>query len=171
MVYPSLGGPLAMAIFNLGDQIYRAGGALTNIIAQSVRINFIGKSFINIRFTLLFFILFYVILSICINLLTSNVIEYFFSDQYKSAIPIIQIMIIAWGLHAIVKLLNYPILGETHGADWVNQITYKILFLHLLAFLFWMIFLSGPKSLAVMFSVVIGCQLLIFLFHIFQKIR
>ena len=166
-----IGGPLAMAIFNLGDQIYRAGGALTNIIAQSVRINFIGKSFINIRFTLLFFILFYVILSICINLLTSNVIEYFFSDQYKSAIPIIQIMIIAWGLHAIVKLLNYPILGETHGANWVNQITYKILFLHALAFLFWMIFLSGPMSLAVMFTIVIGCQLLIFLFHIFQKIR
>ena len=33
-----VGGPMAMAIFNLGDQIYRMGGALTNVIAQSVRI-------------------------------------------------------------------------------------------------------------------------------------
>jgi hypothetical protein len=166
-----IGGPLAMAIFNLGDLIYRAGGALSNIIAQSVRIHFIGKSFINIRFTFLFFVLLYTFLSICINLLTSNVIEYFFSDPYKSAIPIIQIMVIAWGLHAIVKLLNYPILGETHGAAWVNQITYKILFLHALAFFFWIVFLNGPLSMAVIFTVVIGCQLLIFLFYIFQKAR
>jgi fatty acid desaturase len=80
-------------------------------------------------------------------------------------------MMIAWGVHAIVKLLNYPILGEMHGADWVNKITYKILFLHASAFLFWMYFFNSPLSLAVVFTSVIGCQLIIFLFHLFYKIR
>ena len=165
------GGPLAMAIYNIGDQLYRAGGAITNIIAQAIRIHFHGASLKNIKFTFIFFVSLFLVISISVISLAPFIITKFFPNNFLPAIDVLQIMMLAWGLHAIVKLLNYPILGETHGAVWVNQITYKILFLHALAFAFWMIFFSGPMSLAVMFTIVIGCQLLIFLFHIFQKIR
>lgn len=165
------GGPLAMAIFNLGDQIYRAGGAITNIIAQSIRIQFIDKTFSQIGFIFYFFTTLYIVIAFVICLSAEPLIQNFFSFDYLPAIPIIKIMTIAWALHGIIKLLNYPILGQLHGAEWLNIKTYKILWLHGLAFLFWMCFLKSTLSLSVMFTIAIGCQLLIFLFHIFQKIR
>ena len=166
-----IAGPAAMALFNLGEQIYRAGGAMTNVIAQSVRIYFIGKTVREIGFTVLFFIFLFITISLTIFITADFFINKFFSTEYLPAIKIIKLMIIAWGIQAVIKLLNYPILGETHGSEWVNKITYKILFLHALAFLFWMFFLSGPLSLAVVFLSVIGCQLIIFLFYFFLKTR
>ena len=164
-----LGGPLAMAIYNIGDQIYRAGGAITNIIAQATRIHFLGSSLKNIKFTVIFFVILFLIISASVVIAAPLIINHFFSENFVPAINVLQVMIVAWGLHAVVKLLNYPILGEIHGAVWVNKITYKILFLHLIAFLIWMIFFKSPLSLAIVFLLVIVFQLVIFLFHFFRK--
>ena len=166
-----IGGPLAMAIYNIGDQIYRAGGAITNVIAQATRIHFQGALLKKIKFTFVFFVSLFIVISFSVIALAPFIISEFFPVNFLPAIDVLQIMMIAWGMHAIVKLLNYPILGETHGAEWVNKMTYKILFLHASAFLFWMFFLNGPFSLAVVFSSVIGCHLIIFSFHFFHKIR
>ena len=165
------GGPSAMAIYNIGDQIYRAGGATSNIIAQATRIHFHGASLKNIKFTIVFFVVLYSLITLCLVISSPYIIKQFFPNNFLPAINVLQIMTIAWGLHALVKLLNYPILGETHGTDWVNQITYKLLFLHALAFTFWILFFSSPFSLATIFSMVIGCQLIIFLFYFSRKIR
>jgi O-antigen/teichoic acid export membrane protein len=164
-----LGGPQAMAIFNIGDQIYRAGGAITNVIAQATRIHFYGHSLKNIKFTFIFFVIFFLLFSICVVILAPRIIQQFFSENFLPAINVLQVMMVAWCMHAIVKLLNYPILGETHGAGWVNKITYKILILHFIFFLIWIYFFNSPLSLVIMFSLVIGCQLIIFLFHFFRK--
>ncbi len=61
------GGPMAMAIFNLGDQIYRMGGALTNVIAQSVRIYSKESSFDKTLPSVLFFISIYLILAFIVS--------------------------------------------------------------------------------------------------------
>lgn len=164
-------GPYAMALFNLGDQLYRAGGAISNIIAQSVRIQFIGKSFYSSRFTILFFVGSYILIAISISWAAHFLIDNFFPQEYLPATQIIQVMMLAWGLHAVVKLLNYPILGQMHGAEWVNKITYKILFLHLIAFLIWMYFFDGPFSLAMMLTLVITIQLIIYLTQLLRSIR
>lgn len=165
-----LGGPLAMAIYNIGDQFYRAGGAITNIIAQATRIHFLGSSLKNIKFTFLFFVILFLIICLSVFIAAPLIINHFFSENFLPAINVLQVMIIAWGLHAVVKLLNYPILGQMHGAEWVNKITYKILFLHLIAFLIWMYFFNSPLSLAIMFLSVVMCQLVIFLFHVYVKL-
>jgi len=162
-------GPSAMALYNLGDQIYRAGGAITNIIAQSVRIYFIGRTFIEIRFTILFFVGLFSVITTLFFYLTDFLIVNYFPVDYLPASKIVKVMIFAWGFHAIVKLLNYPILAETFGAIWVNKMTYVILLLHFVGFTFWSLFLTGPYSLAFIFTIVILIQLLIFLFHIFIK--
>lgn len=166
-----IGGPLAMAIYNIGDQIYRAGGAITNIIAQATRIHFLGSSLKNIKFTLLFFVCLFLVISFSLIALSPFIITTFFSENFLPAISVLRIMIVSWGMHAVVKLLNYPILGETHGSDWVNRITYKILILHLITFFIWVHFFSSPLSLAIMFLLVIGCQLIIFLFYFYNKIK
>lgn len=164
-------GPYAMAIYNIGDQVYRAGGAITNIIAQSVRIYFQGKSLIQIRFTFLFFICLFVLITAFMIIIGPFFIKTFFPKSFLPAIEVYQVMMLAWGLHALVKLLNYPILGETHGANWVNQMTYLILILHVVSILAWMYFFDGPFSLAMMLTLVITIQLIIYLTQLLRSIR
>lgn len=161
-------GPYAMALFNLGDQLYRAGGAISNIIAQSIRIHFIGKSFYDSRFTILFFVGLYSLFAIAISLSAHFLIDNFFPQAYQPATQIIQVMMVAWGLHAIVKLLNYPVLGEQFGAAWVNFITYKILFIHIIIFSIWYFLYISVLAMAILFASVILIQLIIFLLHIIR---
>jgi O-antigen/teichoic acid export membrane protein len=163
-----IGGPASMAIFNLGDQIYRAGGAMTNIIAQSVRIHFIGKSFYDLRVTIFFFVVLFCLITASISSSADFLISNFFPQEYLPATQIIQVMMIAWGLHALVKLLNYPVLGEKFGSVWVNSLTYKILFIHIIMFAIWCYFFSNPLTMAILFTSVILIQLIIFLIHILR---
>ena len=131
-----------MATYNIGDQIYRAGSALTNIIAQSIRIYFMGKPIKDMQFIFLFFVSIFFIITLGVYFLSEYFVITFFPPNYLSAIPIIKIMIIAWGMHGAIKLLNYPVLGESFGAIWVNKITYTILIIHFIAFLIWNYFLK-----------------------------
>ena len=166
-----IGGPASMAIYNLGDQIYRAGGAITNIVAQSIRIHFIDKPLNELKFTITFFILLFFVLTVSIFLFTPYIIHNFFSSSYLPAIPVIQVMIIAWGAHAVVKLLNYPILAASHGASWVNRITRYFLLMHFILFLIWASFYTEALSMSVMFSSVIICQLIVFICHRYVSIK
>lgn len=160
-----IGGPSLMAIYNLGDQIYRAGGAMTNIVAQSIRIHFIGKPLKKLKFTITFFTLLFFLLTIFICLFTPYLIHNFFSINYHPAIKVIQVMMIAWGVHAVVKLLNYPILAASHGASWVNRVTKYFLFIHFIMFFLWSMFYEDVLTMAIMFTTVIIFQLITFIYY------
>jgi len=160
-----ISGPYAMALFNLGDQLYRAGGAISNIIAQSVRIHFIGKSFYDSRFTILFFVGLYSLIAISVSWSAHFLIDIFFPQEYLPATQIIQIMMVAWGLHAVVKLLNYPVLGEQFGATWVNRVTKYFLFIHFIMFFLWSMFNDDVLTMAIMFTTVIIFQLITFIYY------
>ena len=164
-----IGGPASMAIYNLGDQIYRAGGAMTNIVAQSIRIHFIDKPLSELKFTITFFILLFFVLTVSICLFTPYLIHNFFSTSYLPAIPVIMVMIITWGVHAVVKLLNYPILAASRGASWVNRITKYFLLMHFILFSIWASFYTEVLSMSVMFSSVIIIQLVVFIFHLLKE--
>ena len=164
-----IGGPASMAIYNLGDQIYRAGGAMTNIVAQSIRIHFINKPLNELKFTITFFCLLFFLLTVFVCLFTPYLIYNFFSSNYLPAIPVIQVMMIAWGVHAVVKLLNYPILAASHGASWVNKITKYFLLMHFAMFFVWALYYGDVLDMSVMFLLVIIFQLIFFLFHFIYR--
>lgn len=166
-----IGGPASMAIFNLGDQIYRAGGAITNIIAQSIRIYFIDKPLHELKFTIIFFISLFFAATAFVCLFASYFVEILFSSDYFPAIPVIQVMMIAWGLHAIVKLLNYPILAVSFGASWVNTITKYFLLMHVVLFIIWATYFNEAFSMSVMFTSVIFIQMIVFIFHFIKNNR
>jgi O-antigen/teichoic acid export membrane protein len=158
-------GPQAIALFNLGDQLYKAGAALSNIIAQSIRINFINKPRNQLKFTIIFFLLLYFLIATIIYLLSPHIVENLFSNNYLNAIPVLQIMIIAWAVNAIVKLLNYPILAASHGASWVNRVTKYFLFIHFIMFFLWSMFYEDVLTMAIMFTTVIIFQLITFIYY------
>ena len=135
------GSTSSVGIFSLGEQIYRAGSAFSGIIAQSVRINYINKSFKEAKLTLVFFTLLYICISCIICIYIESLITHFLSFEYYLATDVIQIMVLAWGFHAIIKLINYPILGELQGVSKINRFTLFFLFVHIVGFFIWSIFL------------------------------
>ncbi len=165
-----VGGPMAMAIFNLGDQIYRMGGALTNVIAQSVRIYSKECSFNKTLPTVLFFILLYLITAFIVIFFAKDIVMKFFNPDYYEAIKLIQIMTIIWALHAIIKILNYPILGKFYSTHFINRLTYKFLILHVLFFLVWINLFNSPLSMSFFFGCVVLVHLLIFFYLVFYKL-
>lgn len=165
-----IGGPSAMAIFNLGDQLYRAGGSVTNIIAQSVRIQFINENLSKIKFTLYFFGLSYLFIALIITFFTDDIISYFFSHDYSPSIPIIKIMIFAWALHGTIKLLSFPVFGDSLGPEWVNKNTNIFFLLHCISFFIWFVFFSSVFAMSIIFLLVIFLQLVFFLFHLSRPI-
>ena len=164
-----VGGPMAMAIFNLGDQIYRMGGALTNVIAQSVRIYSKESSFNKTLPSVLFFILIYLMLAFIISFFAKDIVMKFFSEDYYEAIKLIQIMTLIWVLHAIIKILNYPILGKFFSTHFINRLTFKFLILHVFIFLVWINLFNSPLSMSIFFGCVVLIHLFTFIYLVLSK--
>ncbi len=165
-----VGGPIAMAIFNLGDQIYRMGGALTNVIAQSVRIYSKESSFDKTLPSVLFFISIYLMLAFIVSFFAKDIVMKFFSEDYYEAIKLIQIMALIWALHAIIKILNYPILGKFFSTHFINRLTYKFLILHVLIFFVWINLFNSPLSMSYFFGLVVLIHLLSFIYLVYVKV-
>tara|TARA_B100000035_G_scaffold315391_1_gene335752 strand:- start:32025 stop:33245 length:1221 start_codon:yes stop_codon:yes gene_type:complete len=165
-----VGGPMAMAIFNLGDQIYRMGGALTNVIAQSVRIYSKESSFDKTLPSVLFFATLYFLFAFIVIIFAKDIVMKFFSEDYYEAIKLIQMMILIWVLHAIIKIMNYPILGKFFSTHFINKLTYKILILHVIIFLLWINLFNSPLSMSFFFGCVVLIHLLTFIYLVSLKI-
>jgi O-antigen/teichoic acid export membrane protein len=160
-----VGGPEAMAIYNLGDEIYRFGSSISNVIAQAVRIHFFKNNMTKTQVINILFICFYFSFAILISLMTDSLLKIFFSSDYSDAGDIIKIMIFAWAINATVKLLNYPVLGKLYGISWLNNKTYFIILLHILFFIFWAIFFNTTLSMVIIFTIVNLIQLILYFFY------
>jgi len=165
-----VGGPMAMAIFNLGDQIYRMGGALTNVIAQSVRIYSKESSFDKTLPSVLFFISIYLILAFIVSFFAEDIVMKFFSEDYYEAIKLIQMMTVIWAMHAIIKILNYPILGKFFSTHFINRLTFKFLILHVFIFLVWINLFNSPLTMSYFFGCVVLIHLIIFIYLVYLKV-
>jgi len=165
-----VGGPMAVAIFNLGDQIYRMGGALTNVIAQSVRIYSKESSFDKTLPSVLFFISIYLMLALLVSLFAKDIVMKFFSADYYEAIKLIQMMTLIWALHAIIKILNYPILGKFFNTHFINRLTFKFLILHVFIFLVWINLFNSPLSMSLFFGCVVLIHLISFIYLVYLKV-
>ena len=160
-----VGGPEAMAIYNLGDEVYRFGSSISNIIAQAVRIHFFKNNMTKTQVINILFICFYFSFAILISLMIDSLLKIFFSSNYADAGNIIKIMIFAWAINATVKLLNYPVLGKLYGISWLNKKTYFIILLHILFFIFWTIFFNTTLSMVIIFTIVNLIQLILYFFY------
>lgn len=160
-----VGGAEAMALYNLGDEIYRFGSSMSNIIAQAVRIHFLKNTISKIRAINTLFIFFYFLFALLICLTIDSLLEISFSNDYSSASSIIKIMVFAWAINATVKLFNYPVLGKLYGISWLNRKTYFVVLLHVLFFIFWVIFFDSTQSMVIMFTLVNLIQLILYAFY------
>ena len=161
------GGPLAMSMYTIGDQLYRAGSAFTNVIAQIVRINYIEESLNKVKPIVIFFSLIYLIISALIYFFAEALILLFFSDLYTDSIKIVQFLMAIWAIQSIIKLINYPILSQQYGTNWVNSKTTFFLILHFVMFSFWVTFFSSSLQMIIFFGLSMFLHLAYFIYSLY----
>jgi PST family polysaccharide transporter len=162
-----VGGPVVMSVYTIGDQLYRAGSAFTNVIAQIIRINYIKESLNEIQPIIIFFSTFYLLISLLIFIFAEPVIFYFFSEFYADSIKIVQFIMVIWSIQSIIKLINYPILSQKYGTDWVNSKTNFFILFHFLMFCIWVLFFSSSLQMIIFFGLSVFTHLFYFVYSIF----
>ena len=156
----------SIALYNIADQIYKAGISFSKVVSQSIRIHFINSSFFDKKNTFQFFCFFYFIISILLIIIAGSFISNYFPEDYKKSINLIQIIIVICFLQSIINLIHYPLLADIKGHKWLNQITKLSLIAHLLGVLFWIIFFSESLSLSIIFLVVVFIHFIFYLINL-----
>ena len=156
-----------MSMYTIGDQLYRAGSAFTNVIAQIVRINYIEESLNKVKPIVIFFSLIYLIISALIYFFAEALILLFFSDLYTDSIKIVQFLMAIWAIQSIIKLINYPILSQKYGTNWVNSKTTFFLILHFVMFSFWVTFFSSSLQMIIFFGLSMFLHLTYFIYSLY----
>mgnify|MGYP007071986426 CR=1 FL=1 len=125
-----VGTPSAIGFYNISEQAYRAGKALSTAISQVIRVNSLEMSNKKTWRIVLFFAAIYTLLAVCFFLISEPLIKYFFSMKFYSVIPVVKIMIFIWLFNAIINLINYPILVKLVGVSRVHKLNPIFLITH-----------------------------------------
>ena len=109
-------------------------------------------------------------LAFIVSFFAKDIVMKFFSEDYYEAIKLIQIMTLIWALHAIIKILNYPILGKFFSTHFINRLTFKFTILHVLVFFVWVNLFDTPLSMSYFFGSVVLIHLLTFVYLVYLKV-
>ena len=110
------------------------------------------------------------ILTFIVSFFAKDIVMKFFSEDYYEAIKLIQMMTVIWALHAIIKILNYPILGKFFSTHFINKLTFKFLILHVFVFLVWINLFNSPLTMSYFFGFVVLIHLLTFIYLVCLKV-
>ena len=145
--------PIVIGIYNIAEQGYRAGSAISNSVSQVSRLNTIG---LGIRQTLrltVFYGITYAFAAMFGFLLAAPIIKFFFQPEYIASVSVLKILIGVWLIQSYIKLINYPLVGKLISVEKLHKMTTYILFLHLFMLGLWYIFFHDLHSLALTFFV------------------
>jgi O-antigen/teichoic acid export membrane protein len=144
-------GPLTIGIYNIAEQGYRAGNAISNMIAEVARLN--TKS-LSLSFTwklISFYLLIYFPVAIAGFFLAGPLVKFFFEQEYFQSVNLLQILICVWLVQSTIKLINYPMLGKLMTIYKIHKLTPFILLFHLIAICIWFLFFENLYNFALFF--------------------
>jgi hypothetical protein len=132
-----LASPIAIGIYNLAEQAYRAGSAITSALAQVMRVNS-KKTTLRQAIGLIFPFMFGTLLiSLVGQWVISEYLAYLLPISFNEATIIFHAMLVIWLVQTWVKLVNYPITGKAIGLVKLHRLAPWILVIHLGFIIFW----------------------------------
>ena len=164
-----IGTPSAIGFYNIAEQAYRAGNALSTTISQVIRVNSLELSNKKTWRVILFFAIIYILIAVCFFLISELLIKYFFSMQFYSVIPVLKIMILIWLFNAIINLINYPILVKLVGVLRAHRLNPIFLIIHGSFLLIWIFTSETLINMMIFLSLSCLTQLLIMMTYIYLK--
>jgi O-antigen/teichoic acid export membrane protein len=130
--------PFTIGLYSIAEHAYRAGGAISDTVAQVARVNLKNKSKKeSLRFAKMTIGIYFIFLCIGLFIIKPSV-KLIFNDDYLPVIPILQIMILAWFFQSCSKIMGYSILGQIISFRAVNHLGFVFLILHILMMCSWL---------------------------------
>ena len=143
--------PIVIGIYNLAEQGYRAGSAISNTVSQISRLNTIENNMSHaLRLTVFYFIL-YAFAAIVGFFLAAPMVKFFFQPEYMASGVVLKILVGVWLIQSYIKLINYPLLGKLISVEKLHKMTPFILFLYLFLLGLWYVIFGDLYSLALSF--------------------
>ena len=165
------GSPLAIAIYNIAEQGYRAGNAISNTISQVIRINSINKSPYKTFKLILFFVMIYFFTACFFYLVSDSLIKFLFPSEFFNAIIILKVMIVVWFIQSLIHIVNYPILGKLIGVIEVHRLNPIFIFLHGICLVFWLLSSNSVFNMVFFLAFASILQLLIMFYLIIRNYK
>jgi O-antigen/teichoic acid export membrane protein len=143
--------PIVIGIYNIAEQGYRAGSAISNSVSQVSRLNTIGLTISQTLRLTFFYGITYAFAAMFGFLLAAPVIKIFFQPEYIASVSVLKILIGVWLIQSYIKLINYPLVGKLISVEKLHKMTPFILFLHLFMLGLWYVIFGDLYSLAISF--------------------
>ena len=143
--------PIVIGIYNIAEQGYRAGSAISNTISQVLRLNSVRLGISQTLRSTVFYGITYFFAAMLGFFLAEPVMKIFFQPEYISSVSVLKVLIGVWLIQSYIKLINYPLLGKLISVEKLHKMTPYILFLHLFMLGLWYIFSHDLYSLALTF--------------------
>jgi len=139
-----------IVFFNLADQCYRAGIAITGSLKDSIHmINVRTAILIEHTKPTLFLIILLFALAIMGWVASPMIIKHLFGLDFSQSLPVIYWMLGIWLLNSISNIIGYPFLGLLRNNLLISRINYLISILHFLALACWLFFWQHKTAVEV----------------------
>ena len=166
-----LGSPANIAIFNLANQVLKAGMGITELIGRVIRQSTFTKDSAHLWKILNFVFFIYLFITLISIFLTQDILSLLFIDAYLNYKVVFQMIILVWFLIAIFKLLSYAFLTRYMNIEIANQISIKAGLVHIISMLLWLIFITEYSAISVVLFMTISCLLQIIVLLIYIKLN
>jgi PST family polysaccharide transporter len=159
--------PIVIGMYNIAEQGYRAGSAISNTVSQVLRLNTIKLGIHKTLRLSIFYGIAYSFAAIIGYFLAAPMIKIMFQPQYMVSVDILKIFVGVWLVQSFIKLINYPLLGKLLSIERLHKMTPYIFFGYLLILGLWYVCFESIDGLVLSFF---GASLLHFgLFAIILK--
>ena len=169
----SFAGHHEIVFFNIADQCYRAGMAITNSLKDAIHmINVRTAIVIELTKPILFLIIILFALTMLGWVASPKVINQFFGVDFLASLPVIHWMLGIWFLNSVSSIVGYPFLGLLHNNLLVSKLNIFISVLHILTLVYWIHFWHNKTATVVseMIFIISFIQCCLFFKYIFSWI-
>ncbi|MDA7834709.1 oligosaccharide flippase family protein [Methylophilaceae bacterium] len=136
-------GPIIIGLYSIAEQGYRAGSAVSNSVAEVLRLNSKDLSILKIWRVTFFYMASYFFVGCISFIFADTIVRLFFEPEYYGSIYILKILIGVWLIQSYIKLLNYPLLGKLITISKLHEMSSYILIAHLIIIALWFYFKGG----------------------------
>ena len=158
-----------IGVYNIAEQGYRAGNAVTNIVANVIRINTNSLSGKKTLPLIYFYICAYFFIALFAFSIVEPVIKFLFDARYHISINILQTLVVVWFFQSCIRFLNYPVIGKILSLKKLHSLSPYIIVTNLLMFSLWFSYSGNILDFAIYFLVTSLMQFVVFIIIINKK--
>ena len=152
-----VGSSTSIAIFNLANQILKAGMGISELVGRVIRQSTYLKEINHLKKIIIIISFLYFLISIFFIYTLRDILKIFFISDYLLHIVIFQIIIVIWFFNAVFKLLSYSFITKILDIKKANKTSIRIGLIHVLFVFLWLVFSSSYNVFSISVYMMLAC--------------